>query len=106
MILEITSPLLYRVRLTMSGHEALRHTDQLKSATPHPSDDLVYMPFLILTPQHHNFITDAATLLSTPFSMHVRTIVAPPVIITSPPMIDDIHLKCLFLLCEIQLVWS
>ena len=85
-IVEITGPLSYRESFKTSGREMQRNNNQLKSATPHPPEDLVYKPFSIFAPQYRYVPTDAATLPSIP---HAHKIVALPANIASPPVIDD-----------------
>lgn len=87
MIVQITGSL-YRVRLTTFDHEVRRHTDQLKSTTPHPPEDLVCQFFSTFAPQHRN-VANYAEYNWQHHLVRISTVVAPPVSIVHPPVIND-----------------
>jgi hypothetical protein len=83
-IVEVTGPLSYRVRLTSTGREVRRHADQLKSATP---QDPVYVPSTPSStpPSRQRVVHETATSLSVPSQTPAESMdVAPPVTTTSP----------------------
>lgn len=65
----------------------------LKSITPYSYEESVYKSFSKFAPRHCNFTTDAAISPSTPLSKHACTVLALPVIISLPLVIDGIVLS-------------